>query len=287
MIVTKLIGGLGNQMFQYAVGRALAVRHGAILRLDVSAFAQYELHSYGLRHFQIVATELTDAERAGLGLAKNRWCRILGRLRSRESISVIRESSFAYDPALLDAPGACYLEGYWQSPKYFSDIEPLILREFTVKESLRGQNLEISKRISDCLAVSLHVRRGDYVNNERTNRYHGTCGAEYYDAAELYLRERLGAMQLFVFSDDPDWAEANLHFRSPVTVLRHNGPERNYEDLRLMTLCRHHIIANSTFSWWGAWLCQSPGKIVIAPKTWFRGANYDTSDLIPKEWIRL
>lgn len=277
-------------MFQYAVGRALAVKHGVALKLDTSAFAQYQLHSYALQHFRIAGTVLTEFERADLALSTRRrgsLGRILDRLLRIKSLPVIKEVSFSYDPAILDAPAACYLEGYWQSPKYFSHIEALIQQEFTVREPLREHNLETSRWISDGLAVSLHVRRGDYASNVKTNKYHGTCGAEYYNAAESYLHERIGPMRLFIFSDDPDWAEANLSFRSPVTVLRHNGPARDYEDLRLMTLCRHHIIANSTFSWWGAWLCRNPGKIVIAPKYWFRKANHDTSDLIPKSWIRL
>jgi len=277
-------------MFQYAVGRALAVKRHAMLKLDTAAFGQYRLRSYALQHFCIDASELTESERAGLKLSTGRRWRagwIVARLVRGTSLPIVRESSFLFDPTVLDAPAECYMEGYWQSPKYFSRIEPQIRKELMVREPLVGQNLEISRRITDCVAVSLHVRRGDYANSEQTNRFHGTCGPEYYDAAEKHLRERIGPMQLFVFSDEPDWAEANLRFRSPATILRHNGPERDYEDLRLMTMCRHHIIANSTFSWWGAWLCQNPGKLVIAPKNWFREANHSTADLIPDSWIRL
>ena len=277
-------------MFQYAAGRALAARRGCSLKLDTRQLSTDSLRSFALGHFSLNADELTDADRKALGLPASGGTgepRFLERLLRRKQTPVIRERKYEFDEAVLDSPAPCYLQGYWQSPKYFADIESQIRKEFTVKAPLAGQNLVVAGRIGGCMAVSLHVRRGDYVDNAHTHRYHGTCGAEYYGVAERYLLRRIESPQLFVFSDDPDWAEANLRFRSPVTILRHNGPERDYEDLRLMTMCRHHIIANSTFSWWGAWLCQNPGKIVIAPKNWFREANHSTADLIPDSWIRL
>ena len=128
------------------------------------------------------------------------------------------------------------------------------------------------------------MRRGDYVTNPTTHRYHGACGPDYYEAAQRLLLQTLGNAQLFVFSDDPAWVEANMRFVLPATILKHNSPEQDYEDLRLMALCRHHIIANSTFSWWGAWLSQSLEKIVVAPKNWFKEAGHTTEDLLPREW---
>jgi hypothetical protein len=131
------------------------------------------------------------------------------------------------------------------------------------------------------------VRRGDYVANASTHEYHGVCSPEYYEAAQKLLAHRLGAIELFVFSDDADWVERHLRFFGPATFVKHNGPAQDYEDLRLLSLCRHHIIANSTFSWWGAWLCRHVEKLVIAPKRWFQGARHSTDDLIPQQWIRL
>lgn len=290
MIITQLLGGLGNQLFQYAIGRALAVRHGTELRLDTTAFDGYPLRTYALDHLFIEGTLLSDAERRAMGIrraATSRLGRLAERLFGAATIPVVRERRFEFDPEVLDAPETCYLQGYWQSPRYFAGVEAQIRRELSVRDPLAGQNLEVAGRIAACPAVSVHVRRGDYAANPVTNRYHGTCGPEYYAAAEALLQGEVGDLRLFVFSDDPDWAVENLRFRSPVTVLRHNGPERDYEDLRLMTLCRHHIIANSTFSWWGAWLCPHPGKIVVAPKIWFKQANHGTADLIPQEWRRI
>jgi len=288
-VVAQIIGGLGNQMFQYALGRTLAIKCNVPLKLDTSLFERYPMRPYALGHFSIAGTELTASERRELGIDRIATTRI-GRLAQwwlRPSLTVVREQSFEFDPLVLRTPDNCYLEGYWQSPKYFSAIETTIRSEFVCKEPPTAENVAAADRISESPAVSVHVRRGDYVSNDETHRYHGTCGPEYYAGAEARVIDEVGRVQLFVFSDDPDWAEENLPFRSPTTVLRHNGPKQDYEDLRLMTLCRHHIIANSTFSWWGAWLCRDPGKIVIAPKNWFNEANHDTSDLIPEGWIRL
>lgn len=289
-IVTQLNGGLGNQMFQYAVGRALAIRHRCPLKLDTSLVSKDSLRTFALGHFSIKASELSSVESRALGLATSAATGVpefLKKFLRRTVMPVVQERHYSFDPTVLDTPGSCYLQGYWQSPKYFTDIETVIRKEFTVKDPLAGQNRDLANRIRACTAVSLHVRRGDYVDNAQTNRYHGVCGAEYYEAAERYLLGHSESMELFVFSDDPDWAEENLRFRSPVTVLRHNGPERDYEDLRLMTMCRHHIIANSTFSWWGAWLCSSVDKIVVAPNNWFREAGHNTADLIPEAWARI
>src|SRR5437773_3713342 len=291
MIAVRIIGGLGNQMFQYAAARRLSVVHRVPLELDLSGFRTYHLHrGFRLGHFflpgevcfrnrgylaALLSERATSLVRNGLA--------VLGLVRRR----IVREQHFHFDQEILALGDDVYLDGYWQSPKYFSEVDHVIRGEFKVRDPLVGKNLEFAKRIEDCPAVSLHVRRGDYVTNSHTNLYHGTCGPEYYTAAEATLRSRLGNVHLFVFSNDPDWAEANLRFESPATIVRHNGPEVDYEDLRLMTFCRHHIIANSTFSWWGAWLCSNPSKIVIAPRNWFREANHSSADLIPENWIRI
>lgn len=200
---------------------------------------------------------------------------------------IVRERNFGFDPSILDAPAHCYLQGYWQSFKYFEAIEPVIRQEFTVSGNLSERNAEMADRILGKRAVSVHIRRGDYASNEQTNRYHGTCSPEYYYAAEKLLRNRVGDLHLFVFSDDPKWASENLRFSSPTVIISHNAPDRGHEDLRLMTMCHHHILANSTFSWWGAWLSKHTHKVVIAPKKWFREAGHSTEDLIPKSWITL
>jgi hypothetical protein len=290
MIITQLFGGLGNQLFQYAIGRALAVKRGTTLKLDTLKLGKDSLRTYALNHFAIEAAELTPQEYRELGLPsvpKSRVQRLIARIFDFSSMPIIREQGFAFDPSALDAPAHCYLRGYWQSPKYFASIESSIRRELGYRNALTGANLDAADDISRSPAVSVHVRRGDYAASATTNQYHGTCDLEYYLAAEALLCRKVGEPRLFIFSDDPDWVEKNLHFESPTTIVRHNGPERHYEDLRLMTLCKHHIIANSTFSWWSAWLCANPGKIVVAPRNWFRDAGHSTADLIPEDWIRV
>ena len=290
VVVTRLIGGLGNQLFQYAAGRALAVRHNVPLRLDTQSFEGYRPRFYALDHFKIEASVLSAEERSELRLNRKSWGhldRFINWVLHLPSLPVVLEKGFEFDSAIFDAPTSCVLAGYWQSPKYFAAIEPQIRSEFTIKDKLDGRNQELARQISESMAVSLHVRRGDYVENALTNRYHGTCSPEYYRSAEQLLRDRIGNIRLFVFSDDPDWAEAKLRFVSPVTIVRHNGPDRDYEDLRLMTLCSHHIIANSTFSWWGAWLCPNQDKVTIAPSDWFKEAKHGADDLIPEDWIRI
>lgn len=290
MIVTQLLGGLGNQLFQYSIGRCLAEKYGTRLKLDVSAFGEYRLRPYALQQFRIQADVVTEAELRKFGItqpAKGILSTALGWLARRPSIPVLSEARFEFDPAVLQARPPCYLKGYWQSPKYFAPIERQIRRELTVSSPLVGQTAAVAGQIRSTLAVSVHVRRGDYVTNAHTNRYHGTCTPEYYLAAERLLQERLGRPTLFVFSDDPQWAKDNLQFSSPSVVVSHNPADRGHEDLRLMTMCRHHIIANSTFSWWGAWLCEHPEKLVVAPRNWFRQGHSNADDLVPADWIRL
>lgn len=289
-IVVQLIGGLGNQMFQYALGRTLALRNGSPLKLDIQPFEKQELRRYSLHRFAILASVLSAEESIQLGIGSGllgRIGRLVNRMRGVQSLPLVRERSFTFDPSVLERRGRCYLQGYWQSPRYFASMEPTIRGELTVREPPAGANLAMAEKIKSTLAVSVHVRRGDYASSRSTHHYHGTCGPDYYLAAEADVRRRVGNCTLFVFSDDPNWVTQNLRFESETIVVRHNGPEGDYEDLRLMTLCQHHIIANSTFSWWGAWLCPNPGKFVVAPRQWFRDPGHSADDLIPREWIRL
>lgn len=290
MIVSQLYGGLGNQLFQYAVGRALAARRETCLRLDMAKLNTYPLRTYKLTRFAVTATPLSAAERKAYRIpteSTNRFQRLVRRLIDGPKIPVVREKGFGFDPSVLEAPAHCYLEGYWQSPKYFDFIENVIRAEFRFGEPLSGHNAAIGNEISRTGSVAVHVRRGDYVSNPTTSSYHGTCSIDYYLEAEKRLRGECGELVLFVFSDDPDWTQANLRFQSRTLIMRQNGLDEDHLDLQLMTLCKHHIIANSTFSWWGAWLCEQPGKCVIAPKQWFRDPNQPTDDLIPTNWLRL
>lgn len=288
LVITKLIGGLGNQFFQYALGRALSIRNDAPLKLDVSGYESYKLRRYSLSHFNVVEEiasheEIERFRRAG----STRPARLAARLgvlpRSRRFTTIV-ESGFAFSPEVLGARGNIYLEGYWQSEKYFKEIEDVIRRELTVKSEPDGANEQVGRLIRATDSVCVHVRRGDYASNPEITKIYELCPPDYYRAAARELTKSVAAPHFFVFSDDPTWARENLEFNQPTTFVEHNGAGKDYEDLRLMSLCKHFVIANSSFSWWGAWLGADPRKLVFAPKAWFRTREHDTRDLIPDAW---
>jgi hypothetical protein len=281
MVTVRLIGGLGNQMFQYAVGRAIALRRNTSLALDVSTFPDYAHRQYSLGVFKI-AGKLTRGGLMRIGRLRG----LCHRVRIPGLPYVLIERGFPFDPSVLEAPGNVYLAGIWQSEKYFKEIEEFIRREFSFKSDPDGQNAEMAAGIRSVNSVCVHVRRSDYVTDPFFSQHIGTCPPEYYRSAARLIASKVSSPRFFVFSDEPDWARTHLEFEGTTTFVTHNGWEKGYEDLRLMALCRHHIIANSTLSWWGAWLSNS-GGIVLAPKRWFKTDELDTRDLIPERWVRL
>jgi len=189
----------------------------------------------------------------------------------------------------LESPGShktIYLSGYWQSEKYFDDVSGIIREEFQLKNEPAGLNLELVRAMRGSQAVSLHVRRGDYVSNPIAASYHGVCSLEYYRTAIKLIEEKVANPKFYVFSDDIPWCKENLRFPQPATYVDHNSDEP-FEDLRLMSFCKHFIIANSSFSWWGAWLSRNQEKIVLAPKKWFLTREKDDRDQVPANWIRI
>jgi hypothetical protein len=197
------------------------------------------------------------------------------------------EPHFHYWPAINHVPQDCYLAGYWQSEKYFQTHASLVRADLTFKPPLTDRNAELAEQIARVNAVSLHIRRGDYAGNHRMLSKHGVCPLSYYQEAIQYIAGRVSAPYYFVFSDDMDWVRANLNISHPFCCVAHNRDRESYNDMRLMSLCRHNIIANSSFSWWGAWLNPSTTKIVIAPKRWFNAYPADTGDLFPEGWVTL
>lgn len=293
MIIVKLMGGLGNQMFQYAAARCLSKRHGTQLKLDVSFF-EGEQSGNTKRRFELDNLCITAAKASRWEVITQRNCKFENQLENAlvslyqrvVGHTVYCEKSFNYDHQLLTLPDNVYLEGYWQSEHYFAEIKEVIRKEFSVRTPLTGRNRELAEEIRSVNAVSLHVRRGDYVLDAKTSAMHEVCDLGYYRRAEERVVQTLKHPHFFIFSDDPEWAEENLKLGGAVVYVSHNVDEA-HEDLRLMSLCRHHIIANSSFSWWGAWLAPLPYKLVIAPKRWFRDPVIDTSDLIPSSWLRI
>ncbi len=289
MIIVNLIGGLGNQMFQYAVGKFVARRNQTELKFDITGFANYKLHAYSLGHFNVkenfaTAKEITWFKK--YQRKKGRVWFLYNRLIANQSIYV-QERGFPFNTKILDLKKSAYLDGYWQTEKYFKEIEDVIRSEFTVKTNLAGKNKVAAEEIEKTNSVSLHVRRADYVTNQITNSHHGTCDPVYYKKAVSIITQKVHTPHFFVFSDDMDWAKKNIILDYPTTYVDHNNAATNYEDLRLMYMCKHNIIANSSFSWWGAWLNGNPQKIVIAPERWFLTDKMDTRDLIPDTWTKI
>jgi hypothetical protein len=297
LVITRLIGGLGNQMFQYATGRALALRRGAALKLDLSGFGAVGVHTkrrYELDSFPIHASAASEGDLAQFDLAGksrsprlDRVLRLLRFNKGADAWPTYREPHFHFDPAVAELRAPVYLDGYWQSERYFSDIAGVLRQEFTATAPSDPGNAALAEGIDSVGAVSLHVRRGDYVSDPATNRFHGICSPDYYQRAVDYIAALVGTPHLFVFSDDPQWSRANLRFAVPMTIVDANPPEHGYRDMRLMARCRHHIVANSSFSWWGAWLNPSREKIIVAPRQWFAASGNDTRDLVPPNWVRL
>ena len=294
MIIANLNGGLGNQMFQYANAKALAARKGIDFLADVSLYEKRLMHQ-GFELGRIFDLPVSLASKSDLkkvlGIFQSPLAnRILARLPLLKNLpkKFICEPHFEYWNGLQDCPENAYIFGYWQSEKYFLDHEEQIRREFSFKPFTDSVNIELAQKIKDSpCAVSLHIRRGDFVSNPKANTYHGALPPSYYADALRYLSKELPSLELFVFSDDIEWVKANVDFAThPVHFVSHNTGANSFQDMALMSLCNHHVIANSSFSWWGAWLNPSKDKIVIAPKDWFM-KPINTKDLIPSSWIRL
>jgi Glycosyl transferase family 11 len=291
LIVTRLTGGLGNQMFQFAAGYALSLRRGVRLELDTSSYARDALRVFELSAFATpgrVAGPTTlrrmPAKQRGLtGLVRR-----MTQPTVQSMIPIYREPHFEFDASVLtlDAPHA--LSGYWQSERYFDDARDAVRAAFRTHEPFEPENAAVASDIAQCaMPVSLHVRRGDYVTASAASAVHGTCSIEYYRMAMQTILDQTPQAHFFAFSDDPAWTRDNLGETAPITFVSANPPTRGYRDMQLMSSCRHHIIANSSFSWWGAWLNPRDDKRVIAPSVWFAAAKNDTRDLLPAGWERI
>jgi hypothetical protein len=288
MIVVRLCGGLGNQLFQYATGRRLAFVHGTELVLDLGWYQHIPQtntpRGYELSCYTLEARPARGAERFWCALHQGR---ILRRMPLPRRWKHVRERSYDFDPAVLALPDDVYLDGYWQSPRYFADIAELLRTELQPREPMGRVDQAVFEQMLSCAdPVALHVRRGDYVSNPHAARFHGLCGLDYYSQAIAYLKQRLMRPHFYVFSDDMPWVRAHLDTGAPTTWVDHNAPQAAFQDLRLMAHCKHHIIANSSFSWWGAWLAAHDGQLVVAPRAWFADGRA-TPDLMPASWVRL
>lgn len=291
MIIVKLKGGLGNQMFQYSIGRQLAIHYQTTLKLDTGFYnSAKEItdittpRNYQLYNFCLNVAEATEKDLARYSQKKN----IAGKLTQFFSgAKLLHEPAFIFDPNFIEYGGNCYLEGYWQSEMYFKNISGVIRNDFNFRPSVKEKNAVMAAKINACNSVSIHIRRGDYFTNPQTNQYHGVCSKEYYLSAIERMRQETDYPHFFFFSDDIRWVQNNFPVNNQFTIVNANDAANAAGDLYLMSLCRHHIIANSSFSWWGAWLNSYTNKKVIAPAKWFNNPLLDTKTLLPENWITL
>lgn len=289
MIVSKLYGGLGNQLFQYAIARRIAYLKDVPLRLDISYFKANNLRKYKLDNFNIKAEIATSQDLAFFIETGSRsfLTRLVNKCKPYYKKYFIREKSLEFDPNLLKASGHVYLDGYWQSEKYFFDIQNLLRQELTVRHEPDTMDMELLRKIRRVNSVCIHIRRGDYISDPSTNQIHGVCNLDYYHRAVALLMKSVATPHFFIFSDDHEWSQVNMRLESPMTFVTHNDTDKEYEDLRLMAACDHYIIANSSFSWWGAWLGKHPEKTVIAPKKWGNDPALNTINRLPESWLTI
>ncbi|WP_417833492.1 alpha-1,2-fucosyltransferase [Thalassospira xiamenensis] len=288
IIISRLNGGLGNQMFQYSIGRAISFHTDRELYLETGDLDRDTLRQCQIHNFDIKCT-LVDEEFLAKRLL---WpIKLVKRIPNLpfpfSRIKYIREKSFEYDKGVFDLSGDVCLEGYWQSPKYFVNIKKDIYNEFRISKLTSPYRISVSHQILNGNSVSIHIRRGDYISNPKTNSYHGTCSVLWYNRAMEIIQSKFKDINYFVFSDDLNWAKENIHSRYPINFVENQSDGKDYEDLYIMSLCKHNIIANSSFSWWSAWLNRNPEKVVICPQDWFSVKHINTKDLIPDEWIKL
>ncbi|MEX0346017.1 MAG: family 6 glucosyltransferase [Rhizobiaceae bacterium] len=281
-IVIELLGRLGNQMFQYATARAAALRCRAEVVLDTRILARSNW-AYDLGRFNIKAR---IGDKKDLCPPKERPLkRLAWRTLAKAQGRFIREKHNQFESKVLEAKPGTELRGYWQNERYFADVEAQLREDFTFVDPPSPSNAAMMEKIASTQSVAVHLRRGDYLADVRTQGVYARCGQEYYDrAAQMIVSQLDEEPVFFVFSDDPDWARENLRLPGELVVVDINGPETAYEDMRLMASCRHNIISNSTFSWWGAWLNPSPDKIVIGPKTWYLHESLSNEYITPEGW---
>ena len=284
MIVVKLIGGLGNQLFQYAAGLQLATKYNVPLKIDAEAFNNYKLRSIDLQNFELKFEIATEQEILSL---KNPsiFNKLKNKLIPNPYKTHYKEPYFHFNPSFYSLGDNVYLQGYFQSEKYFQNIQREIHSQFTIKKEIINDVQPIANELRNKNSVSIHVRIGDYSINQNTE-YHGVLSADFYRNAISMIKEQYADAEFYLFSDDIVKAK-NMLADQPFEAMSGKTTKNHLQDFYLMSQCKHNIIANSSFSWWAAWLNSNPNKIVVAPKKWFNKGPQDTQDLFPASWIKI
>lgn len=287
MIKVKVTGGLGNQLFQYASCKAIAERNNALLCVDVSEFKRYKVHPLRLDRLSCISVFTYKQNFLDSVCVKFKRFKIAQLYIKNRNIKI--EDGLGYESSLLETKDDSILIGYFQSEKYFKNIREDLLEEFIPSGVIPQYYDNIIKEINNIDSLSVHIRRGDYVSNSMATEVHGVCDAEYFSRSVDYLKRNSkisSDTKVLIFSDDIEWCKENISL-SDNQIYIDGDSERPELDMYLMSKCKNHIISNSTFSWWGAWLNRSVIKTVICPKVWFKDTKIDSKDLVPEDWIRL
>ena len=295
MIIVKLSGGLGNQMFQYAAGLALATLRRTVLKLDVGWFGsidgQENHEAYALSCFNITEQFATAHEAANLvspprpDILRKFYRTVRGRSSPQPRSHIA--GRFSFYPEFHAIADNTHIEGNWQSEQFFAPAAALLRRQFTPRYPLPLSARELAAQIqADPTAVAVHFRRGDYVSG-KAHVYCRALEIDYYNRALDRIKAKVSAPSLYIFSDDIEQVAKEFHPDCHHHFVRPAADWRAFDEIQLMSFCRHNVIANSTFSWWGAWLNENPEKIVIGPATWFADNTFDGSDILPKNWVAL
>ncbi len=295
MIIVKLVGGLGNQMFQYATARALAERHRCELKLDTSWFRKPgsdTRRSYGLRVFNTVKAQATKREinavkhRSGNKLDRILRSHFRGFFPLRKSY-FFEESALHFSPEVLKLTDNSYLEGFFQYLAYFQSIEKILQDEFQFIKQPNKKNKLILDKIEIQNSVSVHIRRKDYISNKNYRSYFAHPSRLYYKKAMEMINRKVPSPDFYIFSDDIPWVKKHFKNNHNMHFISHNKGKNDFEDMRLMQSCKHNITANSSFSWWAAWLNQNPHKIVITPRKWYQDKLAEMTGKFPPNWTKL
>jgi len=294
MIISELCGGLGNQMFQYAFSRAMSLKYGKKLKITYTTLPGQSIHN-GFELSKVFSLDVDIATfndiRKVLDLFHT--SSVFRKIVSNRQYCFFRHKFFVTEQELyrfsdeVFSNSDLFLSGYWQSENFFLDFQDVIRKDFSFSDCNDDRTLGYLNKIKRGLSLSIHVRRGDYISNIKAASVHGVCSIDYYKKAFSIISKKFPEINVFMFSDDLDWVESTYRSIIPNMTIVENIGSSSFKDMYLMSNCHHHIIANSSFSWWGAWLNPSRDKSVIAPKNWFVSPDKNIKDLLPDYWIKI
>ncbi|GHW30905.1 Alpha-1,2-fucosyltransferase [Vibrio cholerae] len=287
MKVIKAVGGLGSQMMAYALFLALKERYEGKVIFDVGWFRNHKQHN-GLELTRVFGIEIEENKNviSAIVNSKSLICRLVKKLFLNKRTIFAEKYNFNYIPDVFKNEKLMILDQCWTSYLYFDFIEKRIVDQFSFPDFSDSKNQLLAEKILVSNSVSLHVRRGDYLCSESLG---GVVGLAYYKKAVQYIRDNVSNPIFYVFSDDIAWCKSNLNLATDeVIYVDWNCGDMSYQDMHLMSICKHNIIANSSFSWWGAYLNRNETKIVICPNRWGNiDSNVELKDMNKPDWIKM